>query len=261
MFFNYFAGLLTSPLQPLLTLIKELLSAQVEISIFTSLWAIIIYMLSMFYSLLILYSGFQFIISGHDVVKREKAKEWLRNVLIMIVLVQASYFLYDLAVQLSGVMTSATLNLMGNNLFNANSGGIVGIALQIIFFMFAIIVLITTVLFLVIRYVIVAVGVVLFPIGIFFYFVPFLRHYGLLILNFLGIAMFITFIDAVILIGFSKVMEIAIFSNLQIFLVISAFICIDILMFFLMFFSIIKSAMNVGTKAMAIGTKVAALVG
>jgi hypothetical protein len=73
--------------------------------------------------------------------------------------------------------------------------------------------------------------------------------------------MFITFIDAVILIGFSKVMEIAIFSNLQIFLVISAFICIDILMFFLMFFSIIKSAMNVGTKAMAIGTKVAALVG
>lgn len=260
-FFSYFVGLLSSPLQPLMTLISQLLSVQINLSLFAVLWAIIIYIISMFYALLILYSGFQFIISGHDVVKRENAKEWLRNVVIMIVLIQMSYFLYELFVQLSSAMTSATLNLMGNTLFNLSFGNITDFSLQMVFFISAIGIMLLTIIILIIRYVIVAVGVVIFPLGIFFYFIPFLRNYGLLILNFLGIAVFITFLDAIILIGFSKILEISMFANIKIFVVISALLCIDVLMFFLMFFSIIKAAFNVGTKVVALGAKIAALVG
>jgi len=259
LFFSYFAGLLTSPLQPLLTLIQQLLSAQVNFSLFASLWAIIIYVLSMFYALLILYSGFQFIISGYDVIKRERAKEWLRNIVIMIILVQASFFIYDLAINISAVMTSTTMSLMDNTFFNLGADGITGIALQILFFGFFIVIAILTIIILILRYVIVSVGIVLFPLAIFFYFIPFLRSYGLLILNFLGICAFITFIDAVILIGFSKILEVAMFANIKIFVIIAGLITIDILMFFLMFFSIIKATFNLGNKVAGFVAKIAAV--
>ena len=68
---------------------------KVPIQLFAGLWAIIIYVLSMFYALLMIYAGFQFIISGYDAQKRENAKAWLRNIVIMIILVQASFFIYD----------------------------------------------------------------------------------------------------------------------------------------------------------------------
>jgi hypothetical protein len=95
-FFEYVESILNAPLQPLLNLAKDLLSAQVSIELFSGLWAIMVYVLSMFYALLLIYSGFTFIISGYDVYKRENAKEWLKNIVVMIILVQASFFIYEL---------------------------------------------------------------------------------------------------------------------------------------------------------------------
>src|SRR3989338_3439036 len=257
-FFSYISSILNAPLQPLLSSIQGLLSAQVNLSLFTSLWAIMIYMLSMFYVLLILYSGFSFIISGYDVQKRESAKEWLKNIIIMIILVQASFFIYELCTQVSASMTTATLSLVGSNIFNLANESIANIGLQIVLYLSSIFVLLATSLLLIIRYGIVAVGVVLFPLGIFLYFLLPLRSYGLLILNFLGISMFVTFLDAIILAGFGRLIDIPLFSNMKFLVIMGAFGLVDILMFFLMFFSIIKSAFNVGMKGASIATKVAA---
>lgn len=254
-FFEYIASILNAPLQPLLDLTKGLLSANVILELFSSLWAIMVYILSMFYALLIIYSGFQFIVSGYDSAKRENAKNWLRNIVIMIVLVQASYFIYELAVQLSSVMTSTTLSLINNNFFLLTLDNIPNIALEIIFFILYILILILTSLILIIRYGIVAIGVVLFPIAIFFYFIGPLKPYGVFILNFLGISAFITFLDAILLVGFSKLIDISLFANVKILVMISAFGLIDILMFFLMFFSIIKAGMDAGTKIYSIVSK------
>ena len=92
--YDYLINILNSPIQPLLILTKGLLTEPINLETFVSLWAIVLYVLSIFYGLLMLYSGFNFMISGYDVVKRTKAKEWFRNIFIMIVLVQASYFVY-----------------------------------------------------------------------------------------------------------------------------------------------------------------------
>lgn len=257
-FFEYISGLLNSPLQPLLSMIQGLLSAQVNIQIFSSLWAIMIYVLSMFYSLLILYSGFQLMISGYDVQKRERAKAWLRNIVIMIVLVQASFFIYELAVEIATALTNATLTLVDPNFFILKFDNISNIGLALVFSTMYITTLLTTAIILIIRYAIVAIGVVFFPIAIFCYFVQPLRHYGLLILNFIGIAMFITFLDTLILIGFSKLLLLDLFSNIQILLMVSAFGLINIAMFFLMFFSMIKSAFNFGNKIAGMVAKIAA---
>lgn len=247
-FFEYLISILNAPLQPLLSLTKDLLSASVEVQLFVSLWAIIVYILSMFYGFLIIYSGFMFIISGYDVQKREKAKTWLRNIIIMIILVQSSFFLYELAIELSSVMTSTTLSLINPSFFLLTADNLANIGLQLIFFLSYIFALLLTVLILIIRYAVVAIGVVLLPLSIFFYFIQPLKSYGILLLNFVGIAIFVTFFDGILLIGFSKLVEITLFTNIKILVMIASFLLIDIMMLFLMFFSVVKAAIQLGGK-------------
>ena len=56
-------------------------------------------------------------VSGYDAEKRTKAKEWLRNIIIMIVLVQASYFLYLSVVDIGSLLTAGIINLVDENFF------------------------------------------------------------------------------------------------------------------------------------------------
>ena len=253
--FEYLITILNAPLQPLLSSIKDLLSEPIQLQLFMSLWVIIVYMLSMFYAFLIMYSGFSFIIAGHDVARRENAKEWLKNIIIMIILIQASFFIYQLAVDLSSIMTSSTLSLIDNNFFLLTIDNISNIGLEFLYAISYILILLLTLIILTLRYAIVAIGIILFPLAIFAYFIPVLRSYGVWILNLLGISVFITFLDAIVLIGFSKIIEISIFANMKIIVMISAFGLIDVIMFFLIFFSIIKGAFSIGTKIAVMAAK------
>ncbi|MBM3206849.1 MAG: hypothetical protein FJZ43_04495 [Candidatus Staskawiczbacteria bacterium] len=248
MFFNFLFNIINAPVQPFLQIVLNLLSADVHTQIFLSLWAIIVYMLSMFYALLIVGAGVSFLISGYDSEKRESAKEWLRNIIIMIILVQSSFFLYQLALDLASSMTSATLNIVDENFFSLQVSSTIGLGLALSLGMVYVVVLILTALVLTLRYAIVAIGIVLFPIGIFFYFIPKLRGFGSLIFNVLGISIFITFFDAILLIGFSALMNVGVFNNLQIIILISAFLLIDILMVILLFFAITRAAFSIYSK-------------
>lgn len=257
LFFGYIAHILNLTIQPLLNLTKGLLSANVNLSLFFSLWIIMVYVLSMFYAILIIYSGFQFITSGYDAHKREKAKEWLKNVVIMIILVQSSFFLYELMIQISSVMTSTMLSLIDGNFFLITVDNIPNVGLELVFYSLYIFMLLFTSLFLIVRYGIVAMGVVLFPISIFLYFIEPLKSYGLFILNFLGVAVFVTFFDAIILVVFSELVKIGLFANIKILIMISAFWMMDIFMFLFMFLSLIKAGLSAGTKVYSIASKFA----
>lgn len=247
--FDFALDIITSPISLLLDFIRSLLTSPVDTSLFGPLWVIMVYILSLFYGLLMLYSGFNFMISGYDAIKREKAKEWLRNTIIMIVLVQASYFLYSMTVQIGSAMTSGTINLIDESFFQINADNIVNIGLQFFFASFYVIALLLTATILTIRYLIVAAGVAIIPLGIFLYFIPPLKSYGKFILNFLGICIFITFFDAIIFLASSKLLEIALFDNMKILIMISAFGISNILMLYLMFFSVIKAVVNFTNKA------------
>jgi len=240
-------NILNAPIQPFLELTLNLLSEPINLTLFFSMWVIIVYVISMFYGLMLVASGFNFIISGYDVVKRENAKQWLRNIVIMIILIQASFFIYQLAIDLSSIMTSAVLTLVDPDFFLISVDDIGDIGLAIVFALIYVLVLIVTALVLVIRYAFVAIGVVLLPLAIFFYFLPPLKSYGSLILNFLGIAIFVTFFDVILLAGFSRLVDVAIFGNMKILILISAFLTISVLMLFLMLFSIVKAGLNVYT--------------
>lgn len=254
-FFEYIEGFLNAPLQPLLDIVKDLMTAQVNLQIFSSFWAIIVYVLSMFYAILIIYSGVMLVMSGHDVVKREKAKENLRNMMIMIILIQASFFIYELVVEIGSVMTLANLSLIDDSFFVLNIDNLSNLAMQMIFYLVYILVLLLTSLILVIRYAIVASGVVLFPMSIFFYFIQPLKSYGLLILNFLGSSIFVTFIVTIFLIVFSKLVEQPIFTDIKILVMIASFLLVNCIMLFMMFFSVVKSAIQVSSKVSSLVAK------
>lgn len=242
--YDFIINLLNAPLKPLLDLLKSLLTEPINLSLFSSLWAIIIYVISLFYGILMLYSGVNFMLSGYDIVKREKAKQWFMNLFLMIIFVQASYFIYELVIDMESLLTAGVVNMIDKYFFMITADNIINIGLQFLFVMVYVLVLFITVLLLVFRYIIVAVGVVFVPIGIFLYFIPPLRDYGKLILNFLGICLFLTFFDSLIFLVCSKITEIPLFANFKILVMISALVFVNILMFYLMFFSAIKSAIK-----------------
>ena len=210
----------------------------------------------MFYGLLMLYSGFMFIISGYDVAKREKAKEWFRNIFIMIVLVQASYFLYSAVIDINSLLTTGLINMIDQTFFLITADNIVNIGLQFFLGGFYVIALLFTTILLTFRYILVAGGVVFVPIGIFLYFIPPVNAYGKLILNFLGICIFVTFFDALILLICSKLIDIPIFQNFKILVMITAFLIINFFMFYIMMFSAFKSAIKTGGKTAVIALAV-----
>ena len=243
-FFEFLTNLLNAPISPLLSFTKSLLINPVNTEILIPLWAIIIYVLSLFYGLLMLYSGFNFMFSGQNAIKRAKAKNWFVNIFIMIVLIQASYFLYSLILDVQSLLTLGIMDLINPNFFLLTIDNLTNMGLQFAFVFVYLITMLFTVLLLTFRYIIVCSGIVFFPIGIFCYFIPALKDYGKLIFNFLGICIFIVFFNAIIFLVCSKIIEIGLFANFKIVVTITAFGISNILMFYLMFFSAIKSGVK-----------------
>jgi hypothetical protein len=242
--YDFVISILNAPLQPLLELIKSLLTEPVNTQLLAPLWAIILYVLSTFYGLLLLYAGMNFIVSGHDEVKRAKSKEWFQNIFLMIVFTQTSFLLYSWILDISSFMTAGMINLVDPDFFLLTADNIINIGLQFFFsFMYA-----TTLLFtafiLMIRYLMIAIGVVFFPIGIFLYFIPPVQEYGKMILNYFGVCIFMGFFDSIIFLVCSQLITIPFLEGMKILVMIAGFSIANMLMFHMIIFSLIKSAFN-----------------
>ncbi len=257
--YEFFLDLMNAPLVPLLDFTKKILEAHPNIEIFQGIWGIMVYVLSMFFGLLFIYSGFQFLFSGHNVIKREIAKQWLKNTIIMIVLIQGSFYLYDLIIQLGSVMTSSVLTMVDPTFFLLTADNMVNMGLQFLFVTLYAVTLLFTILFLGMRYLMVAFGVIFLPFGIFCYFIPPLRSYGKLIINILLINIFVVFIDAIIILASSMMIDIPLFANIKILLMINCFAIINILFFILLRHVIIKSSAGEGAEKIAEAAKYIAM--
>jgi len=253
--FDFIISLLNAPLAPLLSWVQSLLSASPSIDLFIGVWAIIVYCLSLFYAFLFMYAGFQFLVSGHDVIKREMAKEWLKNTVIMIVLIQASFYLYGLIVNIGAAMTSSILSLIDQHFFMLTADNIANTALEFIFVLAYVLILLITLILLIIRYLIVAFGVLFAPIAIFCYFIPPLKSFGKLILNILGMLIFITFLDAIIILACSMLITIPLFQNIKILVMVACFTIINMLFLILGKHVITKTALGNGAQTIAQAAK------
>lgn len=255
--FGFIIDLINMSLQPFLNFVKLLLSEPVKISIFSGVWGIIVYILSMFYGILLIWIGIKFILSGESPVERAKAKDSLKNTIIMIVFVQISYYLYSLIISVSSALTKVILNITGNDFFTFSSENLTNIGLQIIFSGVYLLHLIIVSLMLVLRYVCVSVGVLFFAIGIFFYFLDPLHEYGKLVINGLMALIFLPFFYSIIFLACSKLLTLDSLDSIRILIVIGSFSLIIVSTFIVMLFVIIKSAMKVLRPVVKVATTVA----
>lgn len=244
-FFEFALSLLKAPLEILLDFTKDLLIEPVKISLFSGLWVIVVYIISLFYGLFFLFAGFNFIISGNDVAKRENAKSWIANVILMILFVQVSFFLYDLILELGSLLTSGVFNLIDPDFFLPHISDLNGLGLELVLILPYISIIVFTMILLGLRYLFVSVGIVFFPLGIFFYFIPPLRPYGKVILSTLIVAIFATFFSSIILLGASKLMDLSLFNGFNIVIASVAFLAVDLLMGFLIVFAMLKAAFSI----------------
>ncbi|MBI5002092.1 hypothetical protein HZC31_01790 [Candidatus Woesearchaeota archaeon] len=242
--YDYFLEIINAPLQPLLLSIKSLLTADVETDIFYEPWLAVTYVLSFFYVFLFLYAGFTFLTSGGNPIRRAHAKESLQNTVLMIILIAASYYLYDLLLTVNSSISNGILDMIDEEFFLLTFDNFVNIALEGIFVTFYLFALLFALLFLVLRYIVVSFGVILFPIGIFCYFIPPLRSYGRFILNVLAIFIFISIIDLLLILVCSLIVENAIFENITIVVMIACFSLINYSLFWAIKFAMTKSSMD-----------------
>ncbi|MFA5020408.1 MAG: hypothetical protein WC533_04915 [Candidatus Pacearchaeota archaeon] len=259
--FNFLLGILNAPIQPLLDLVYYLLTQPVNIDIFSPIWSIIVYILSLFYGMLLMYVGFRFLISGHSVEQREKSKAMLANILIMMVLVQSSFYLYSLAIEVTSSVTTAVLNMVQQNFFLLTIDNIANIGLQFVFLVPYLTSVLITLILLTLRYMIVSAGVILFAVGVFFYFIEPLKEYGKLIINFLFATMSLTFFYAIVFLTSSKLLELVAFQNTKILIMIGAFSFVNLATIFLILFVVIKSALKVASPIMQVVSVVGAVAG
>jgi hypothetical protein len=260
-FFNFLLSILNAPLQPLLDAVHYLLTQPVNIDIFSGIWGIIVYILSLFYGILLMYVGFKFIISGHSATKREKAKSDLANILIMIVLVQASFYLYSLMIQIVASVSTVVLNMVQQNFFLLTIDNITNVGLELTFAIPYLASILITLVLLTLRYIIVSSGVIFFAIGIFLYFIDPLKQYGKLIINFLIATISITFFYAIIFLASSMLLDVGIFRDYKILVMIGAFTLVNMSTIAIALFVIVKSALRVADPIMKVVSVVGAVVG
>ena len=178
---------------------------------------------SIFYGFLFLYAGFNYLTSGGDPVKRENAKEWIKNAILMILLINASFYLYDLLIQLAGSLNTTILSYVDPNFFSPVPNSQMDWGLSFFLGSINAVVIGFNLILLAIRYAVVSFGIIFLPIGIFLYFVSPLKYYGKIIVNILMTMVFITTIESLIIVGFSALVGDSLFVDLRALLILICF--------------------------------------
>jgi hypothetical protein len=240
--YEFVLVIFNAPLLPMLAAVKSLLTAEVSIDIFQHVWSIMRYILGFFYIFFFLYAGYIFLTSNANPIRRAHAKEILKDTILMIVLIQGSYYIYEMLLHVSSVLDSTMLTMIDPTFFLLTIDNITNIGLELFLAMGYAITLLVTTIMLVLRYIVVSFGVVLFPIGLFCYFVPPLKGYGRFILNLLGIFVFITFFDILIILACSKLIDIPLFANMKIIVMITCFSIVNYTLGLTIKFAMKKSA-------------------
>lgn len=241
----------------LLGLTGALLTSNPDPMLMESTWQAIVYVLSSLYLIVFLVVGFGFFFAGANIQKREKAKERLKKSVMMIIGVSASFVIYQLILELSTAITQFMWQ-NGFEQFFSNSL-LTGAGFMMLFAFMGSVGLAVVTLFL--RYLILLMGVVLFPIAIFLYFAPKLRSWGKFIFEFLGMMLAMQLIDVIILVAVGQVMLALNGQAGGVLVPALGFMMVAAVNGFMIFHVVMKSASSVNDAVPFIGMAIGALTG
>jgi hypothetical protein len=155
-----------------------------------------------FYSVMLMGLGAYYIINSADVDGRTRSKLWLKNVFCMVILLSFSFGLFGLLLDLNHQLSSTIYSSVSQSLFDNDAQ----LSDLIFAFLFAISLSMggfLTFFTLLARYLMVPFLLFLFPFAIFLYFMPPTREWGAFIFKFIFLIVFMTSIDAILLLGIS----------------------------------------------------------
>ena len=242
--YDSFIDYVNAPIMPLLNFLEKLLTADVYIAVFKPVWNGITYVLSILFLFLLIYFGFVFMTCSGDPIKRAHAKEGLKNTIFMIVFIYASFFIYDTVLNLVSILNTAMFSMVDPNFFKFTFDNLANTGLELLLSPMYLFSLLITILLLILRYIVVSVGVILFPIGLFCYFVPPLKSHGKFIIHLLAFFIFVTFIDLLIILACSLIVKDSLFANFEILVMIACFFLINYGIFWCVKFAISKSSFS-----------------
>ncbi len=230
---------------PLLDLAKTFITANPNPEDYESYWQAIIVLISGFYLLIFLATGLKFVYGSYDEVQRQEAKEWAKKALLIVILCNASLLLYTLLLNIGSAVSLYLWNSSYEQMFQLQNLSVLNLFL-LAFFAIAVLAALVT---LFIRYLLVLVGIMVFPIGLFLYFVPFTQSFGKIILNTLAVVILLQFFDVLVLVASSLLLnEFSNAAQMQLLAPTIGFLLVAATNILLLKFAVMKAAMDSGTN-------------
>ncbi len=172
-----------------------------DITLFCSPYTKIMKILESLYTLALMGVGTYYIVSSAESEKRAQAKSWIQNILFLIVALSLSFAIFQMILEINQYITSTLYNnaLDSMTIQATFSSLIFAFVMSFAFISLAGLTFFTLLL----RYIMIPFLLMLFPFAIFLYFLPFTKSWGSFILKFILIIIFMTSIDAVLVMGLS----------------------------------------------------------
>ena len=247
--------LLVSFNNPILEFMQTLLTSNPDIEPLYGAWQSIVIIISSFYLLVFITIGFMFLFFSLEPQRLAIAKTWLMNFIKAIVGVSMSYWLYQIILAFSTGLTTYLWISGFESLFTATPIG--STATFSLFFSISTGILAMFTLF--IRYIFLFAATLIFPIGIFLYFMPPTKAWGKLCLNFIWIFLAMQFIDVIILSATYQATESFAGETIAQLIPPLAFMVIGILNLLLMIYAVLKSALTSVEESQILAFAVGAL--
>ncbi|VVB69982.1 Uncharacterised protein [uncultured archaeon] len=151
------------------------------------------------YGLFLLLIGVYFVLGSMDVEDRIRAKKYFRNFIIVMAVLSLSFYFYQLLLGINNYITGyVSQNFVVNNIFSFPPN--IGNSFLVIFLLiFSMLMMLFVGLSLLIRYLLIPFLLLVFPIAIVLFVLPFTREFGKTILKVTLITIFMTSIDALFL--------------------------------------------------------------
>jgi hypothetical protein len=173
-----------------------------DLSLYCTPYQKVMTVIESMYTIALMGLGAYFIASAADPEKRARAKLWIESVLFMIILLSFSFPIFGMLMDLNLYVTTSIYSQSFADMLNvqvAFSSLVFALVTSFIFLNAAAITFLT----LIIRYISIPFLLLMFPMAIFLYFLPFTKEWGSFLLRFIVIIVFMTAIDAVIVLGLS----------------------------------------------------------
>jgi hypothetical protein len=258
--FSIFTGWIDSSLLSFNNLVLDfsefLITTNPDVEGMQSWHSSIVLIISSLYLLVFLVIGFMFLFYSINTEKRAKAKEWLTNAFIMIIGVNVSFYLYRLILELATAIAQFMWVTGFENFFDASSSG-----LNTVFLVFNLGAVALAAITLFARYLFLLGGVLLFPIGIFLYFIPPLQNWGKMIFNLIGVFLFMQFVDVLVFIAAEQIAVQLAGEGIAPLVIPFAFLMIAVINILMIVYAVLKSAFSASDNAPVLAFMLGAMTG